>query len=99
MKNEIITLEKPTSFRVGIKNLDVFEKQILVGTAGSDLFVVSDFTASASSISKKKKHILSGHFKGELWGLSTHPKEQFYVTVGDDCVAKLFDVFEKRCIK
>lgn len=92
-------MEKPSSFSIGIKNLDTQDKQLLVGTAGSDLFVIPDFTASSSSINKKKKHILTGHFKGELWGLSTHPKEQFYVTVGDDCVAKLFDVFEKRCIK
>lgn len=85
------------SFAIGIKSIDSFNKKLLVGTSGSDLFVVDDF--DNKSAIKNKKHVLTGHFRGELWGLAVHPSEQFFVSVGDDAVARLFDVFERKCLR
>ena len=33
---------------------------------------------------------MSSHTSGETWGLATHPFKDYFVTVGDDCTARLW---------
>lgn len=93
----VITLSQNDSFSPGIKCLDTLNKKLLVGTRGSDLFVIDDFD---KKIKLSERHrILTGHYSGELWGLAVHPEKKYFVTVGDDAVARLFDVIERRHIR
>lgn len=77
--------------------MDSLNKRLLVGTRGSDLFVADDFDKKLKL--SEKNRILTGHYSGELWGLTVHPSDKFFVTVGDDAVARLFDVVERRHVR
>ena len=42
--------------------------------------------------------VMSGHFKGAVWGLATHPTEQECVTVGDDATVRVFDLVDAKLV-
>jgi len=97
MSRIVISVSQNDSFSPGIKCLDSLNKKLLIGTRGSDLFVLDDFDKKAKL--SERNRILTGHFKGELWGLAIHPNDKYFVTVGDDAVARLFDVIERTHIR
>ena len=43
--------------------------------------------------------ISKSHFKGELWGLATHPHKNYFVTCGDDMKIRLWDANLRRQLK
>jgi len=59
------------SLRERIRNLDVYESNLLVGTGASELFLIKNFRKDG--LNKQGEAILNGHFMGETWGLTTHP--------------------------
>ena len=67
--------------------------KILVGTRGSEII---EFINKAPVV-----HI-RGHFDGELWGLTTHPNQACYYTVGEDMMLACWDIVSRalmNCIK
>ena len=100
-KNNRLTLHKKiVAFKTGeslkcrIRALDVYKGQMLVGTGASELFILKDYENSS-----KKKMILTGHFKGELWGLSVSPNNYEYVTVGEDKTVRIWDIKKRKMLK
>lgn len=51
-----------------------------------------DHNASQAYIHRISK----SHFKGELWGLATHPHKHYFVTCGDDKTVRLWDANLRR---
>ena len=63
--------------------MDTLNGSLLVGTLGCD--VVELYSAKAALIS-------SAHCRGELWGISVHPKDRTrFVTTGDDATMRIWD--------
>jgi WD40 repeat protein/Ca2+-binding EF-hand superfamily protein len=75
-----------------------YRNRILIGTIGSDIYeaslpvagVISSGLPSSSNYSLVR--IASGHSKGELWGLDTHPTRDEFVTVGDDETIRIWSL-------
>lgn len=61
------------------------------------MFVVDDFDKKVKVTERNR--VLTGHYSGELWGLAVHPHDKYFISVGDDAVARLFDVVERRHIR
>lgn len=40
----------------------------------------------------KYKLVTQGHYKGELWGLATNNSIDTFVTGGDDCTVRMWDI-------
>ena len=70
------------------------EKRILFGTAGSEIFEIHH----KSGKDLNRGAVMSGHFKGAVWGLATHPTEQECVTVGDDATVRVIDLVDAKLI-
>ena len=66
---------------------------MLIGTAGSELFIVNSIKDK-----KEPQNILNGHFVGELWGLSTHKKENKFVTAGEDQLVRIWDIDSRKLL-
>lgn len=79
------------SVEIKIRSLDVMGDRMLIGTAGSELFLMNIQT-------EKKECILRGHYKDELWGLSVHPTEPIYYTAGDDALVRKWNAKERKHI-
>jgi WD40 repeat protein/Ca2+-binding EF-hand superfamily protein len=87
----LMSFEDSVSQVSAIRLIDVFENRMLVGTRSSELWVVDDWSGK-----QNKNKILSGHFEGELWGMSCHPSKPLFVTSGDDNRIKLWHALENR---
>eukprot|EP01041_Mallomonas_annulata_P001147 gene1147-2216_t len=66
--------------------------RIIIGTISSELYEVG----AADGEGLHKGPLLEGHSGDELWGLAVHPVKDVYCTVGDDCMLKVWDVFDHR---
>lgn len=64
--------------------------KILVGTRGGEII---EFTG------KKSVMHLKSHCQDELWGLSCHPNEEQFYTVGQDCMLAIWDIKTRRQLK
>lgn len=67
--------------------------KILVGTRGSEIL---------EFINKSPTVHIRGHFDGELWGLTTHPAQSIYYTVGEDMMLACWDIASRAlftCLK
>lgn len=64
--------------------------KILVGTRGGEII---EFTG------KKSVMHLKSHCQDELWGLSCHPLEDQFYTVGQDCMLAIWDIKTRRQLK
>ena len=93
LMRSVIALSEAESLNRSIRTLDVYNNQLLFGTRASDLFFVPSITDSS-----KKAKILTGHYQGELWGMSCHPSKQQYVTCGDDSTIRLWDISERKAL-
>lgn len=65
-------------------------KKILVGTRGGEII---EFTG------KKSVMHLKSHCQDELWGLSCHPSQDQFYTVGQDCMLAIWDIKTRRQVK
>lgn len=75
-----------------IRVIDVLGDSLLVGSRGGDLFVVADpWTPGKSAPPGKSQRVLSGHYGGELWGLSSHPQAREFATCGDEGMIARWD--------
>ncbi|EGR30612.1 hypothetical protein IMG5_127930 [Ichthyophthirius multifiliis] len=70
---------------------DYCQKTITIGTRASEIIQILDINQN------KYKHIMHGHFQGELWGLATHPRQQIFFTVGEDNILACWDL-KKKCL-
>ncbi|GMI46711.1 hypothetical protein TrCOL_g1657 [Triparma columacea] len=68
--------------------------RILVGTKGSEIYEIS----AADGADVQGGPITAGHNKGKLCGLAVHPMKAEYVTVGDDCSVRVWDIVTKHLI-
>jgi echinoderm microtubule-associated protein-like 6 len=64
--------------------------KILVGTRGGEII---EFTG------KKSVMHLKSHCQDELWGLSCHPHQDQFYTVGQDCMLAIWDIKTRRQLK
>ena len=68
-------------------------KKILVGTIASEVWEIN--ARNGMSIHDDGA-LINGHFKGELWGLATHPTRDEYATVGDDATLRIWDLKTRK---
>jgi WD40 repeat protein len=61
---------------------------VLIGTRGGEIIEID--------INNKPKYCLRSHHEGELWGLTTHPNKEEFVTVGQDNILAIWDIKQKR---
>ncbi|OQR95137.1 microtubule-associated protein [Achlya hypogyna] len=72
--------------------LDTSGAKVLLGTWGSDILEVDAATAALVL----GKPVVGGHCKDELWGLAVHPTDPAtFCTVGDDAVARVYNMKQK----
>jgi len=78
------------SLNVAITSVDVFDNRILVGTKGADVFDVEMPRSTDKEVTMTR--IVSGHSRGELWGLSVHPTRDEFATCGDDRTLRVWSL-------
>jgi WD40 repeat protein/Ca2+-binding EF-hand superfamily protein len=91
----IFKLSATESMCPSIRVIDTLKDCMLIGTMASELFTFDNFTSSAGG---KKQLLLSGHFKGELWGLACHPTLPQYATCGDDESLRVWNAAQRKMI-
>lgn len=66
---------------------------IIVGTKSSEVYEICETTGNVSIFNE-------GHFKDQLHGCAMHPtNENVFVTAGDDCTIRIWDMHERRMLK
>ena len=70
-------------------------KKLLVGTAGAEVFELSDKTGADLH---KGGAVMNGHYAGEVCGLAVHPSEQEACTVGSDKTVRVWDLVDARLV-
>ena len=80
----------------GIQSVCASENQILVATESASIivFAVDDINVSESNTSS----VITGHFRGETWGLARHPSKAEFVTCGDDKTVRRWDSAHQRAV-
>ena len=68
-------------------------KKVLVGTAGAEIYELS---AEDGANFHGDAPLTQGHFGGELWGLTVHPREAEFATTGDDASLRIWDLGEHK---
>jgi len=66
-----------------VRALSEKDGRILIGTRGSEIIEL---------VGKNPTVHIRGHFDGELWGLTTHPSQSLYYTVGEDMMMACWDI-------
>jgi WD40 repeat protein/Ca2+-binding EF-hand superfamily protein len=89
----VVKLTSGDSVNPGIKVLDTHSGNLLVGTAGNDLFFLKSWRTSADH-----QRVLSGHSGDELWGLACCPLAGTYATCGDDMAIKTWDISANKMV-
>lgn len=73
-----------------VTSLQIIDKNILIGTKGSDVFEASMPADSNDSVEIDR--LVWGHSKGELWGLACHPTRNEFTTTGDDKTLRVWSI-------
>ncbi len=60
----------------------------MVGTKESEFIEINEKTGALLQIT-------CGHGEGELWGLTTHPSAEKFVTASDDGTVRMWDIVSK----
>eukprot|EP01035_Chromulina_nebulosa_P020968 gene20968-27173_t len=90
----------PKSFNSTIKSINERDGMIVIGTKGE--LTTSSFTKSMT-VSKVDTNIIShrlisNHFVGEVWGLTTHPFLSIFFTSGDDRTLRCWNLVDNYMI-
>jgi len=65
----------------GVQSVCMRENQILVATTSGALVVFASDSESDSTVNESDTNsVITGHFKGETWGLARHPFKQEFVS-------------------
>jgi microtubule-associated protein-like 6 len=81
----------------GVQSICCRENQILVATESAALIV---FSSDDTNVNESDTNsVITGHFKGETWGLARHPSKAEFVTCGDDKTVRRWDSAHQRSIK
>ena len=95
---------------VGVRSVCLMNDDLLVGTAGSEIFEVkmddsleySEFPEGVINWPKTDDLgvtcLSEGHFSGDVWGLATHPCKDLFVTGGDDEFVRLWGFSDRNCL-
>ncbi|CAM9383512.1 unnamed protein product [Laminaria digitata] len=78
--------------------------RLLIGTRGGELYEMS--TADGSDARGAglggggggPGPLTAGHGRGQVWGLSAHPKERLYATCGDDGSVRIWSLDDRRVV-
>merc|ERR1711871_827107 len=96
--NECVTsvfLDKTKKILCGTKEGSIYE---IDGKAGSTPVVINLGHGGQKGKTGQRDAKTGTAYAGELWGLSIHPSQQLYATVGDDKVIRVFNVQERKCV-
>ena len=81
----------------GVQSVCMRENQILVATASAALIV---FASDDQNVNESDTNsVITGHFRGETWGLARHPFKAEFVTCGDDKTVRRWDSAHQRAVK
>jgi len=86
-----VSLSHPHANGSCIKSLDLANSMLLIGTRSGEIYEM-DTTSYSHTL------LLQGHGYGTIWGLATHPSEHQFVTVGDDCTVRVWDLGSRRML-
>ena len=88
----------PTPTDLSVRSVCEREGVMLIGTQGSEVYEVpfnvflhKNVFKTSVLCSESKLHI-SGHSRGELWGLCCHPSKSLFFTAGDDCTVRSWEL-------
>jgi len=89
---------------VDVIKIDGVGTKLLCGTYGGEIIetilpdnkgaatIATDFTSAKTDV------LMYSHYKGELWGVATHPLDaDIYATVGDDATIRVWSI-ETNCL-
>lgn len=88
----------PKPFNCGVRSVCLREGKILVGTLGCEIFEIDLAQCDGSETTLSAECLVQGHCKGELWGLDVHPRNQEFVTAGDDGSIRLWDAPNRKLL-
>jgi microtubule-associated protein-like 6 len=80
---------QPGPYICQIQAVCLVQERLLIGTKSSEIWELDIISLSAI------KHV-DGHYDGEVWGLAVHPRDNIYVTCGDDFTVRLWDALTCR---
>jgi microtubule-associated protein-like 6 len=83
----------PLSSNPEIRAISTLDDKLLIGTKASEIYEIDLLTTQVH-------RLCQGHFdeRSELWGLTVHPSQAKFVTVGDDMTIRLWDAKNTRQI-
>lgn len=62
--------------------------KILVGTRDGEIIEVGEKNAASNTM-------INGHTQGGIWGLSTHPSKDVFISASDDGTVRIWDLADK----
>jgi len=91
----LTTSELTLNKRIRSLCLSEDKTKVLIGTAGCEIFEMS----ALNGVLADRGPLTSGHYYGETWALSLHPKKPEFATVGDDGVVRVWSLDTRRCVR
>ncbi|GLE07932.1 hypothetical protein PINS_up018761 [Pythium insidiosum] len=92
---ELTTATQPAYFAVRSCCLSRDKSSILIGTLASEIYEIDAKTGRSVG----EYALVTGHFRGETWGLATHPSKPECCSVGDDQTLRLWNLETRREIR
>ena len=86
-----VEISHPQATSACVKAMHLSGSMLVVGTRTGEVYEM-DTTSYSYTL------LLQGHGYGTVWGLACHPNEHQYVTVGDDCTCRVWDVASRRMV-
>lgn len=86
---------KSISVDVRVVNWDTILNRILIGTLNGEIFEIN----AGDGENLHPGPLLEGHAGDELWGLAVNPVKEEFVTVGDDSLLRVWDIFSHSAVR
>eukprot|EP00636_Phaeomonas_parva_P008104 CAMPEP_0118868616 /NCGR_PEP_ID=MMETSP1163-20130328/12066_1 /TAXON_ID=124430 /ORGANISM="Phaeomonas parva, Strain CCMP2877" /LENGTH=2540 /DNA_ID=CAMNT_0006803335 /DNA_START=188 /DNA_END=7810 /DNA_ORIENTATION=- len=83
------------SLQPDVRSVCAMQGKVLVGTLGAEIYELT-IAVGEDEHNFEVARLGEGHYKGELWGLATHPSMAYVATGGDDCTVRVWDAVGKR---
>uniref|UniRef100_A0A3P8UK77 EML-like second beta-propeller domain-containing protein n=1 Tax=Cynoglossus semilaevis TaxID=244447 RepID=A0A3P8UK77_CYNSE len=80
-----------SSFFFIFLSLLLSQGKILVGTRNAEIIEVGEKNAACNIL-------VNGHMDGPIWGLSTHPSRDVFLSAAEDGTVRLWDIPEKKML-